>query len=57
MDLFDGKISISEMINMDLSMLISLEKEKAKQVEKEAKKIMKAQQDSKEKPKTITNKK
>ncbi|WCS68358.1 hypothetical protein Goe21_02480 [Bacillus phage vB_BsuM-Goe21] len=38
-------------------MLISLEKEKAKQVEKEAKKIMKAQQDSKEKPKTITNKK
>ncbi|PTU25751.1 hypothetical protein DA469_22135, partial [Bacillus subtilis] len=33
LDLFDGKISISEMINMDLSMLISLEKEKAKQVE------------------------
>jgi len=39
LELFEGKLSVSDILNMELPMLLNLEKEKADQIEKEAKRM------------------
>ena len=39
LELFEGKISVSEIQTMELPLLLNLEKEKSEQIEKEAKRI------------------
>jgi hypothetical protein len=39
LDMFEGRLSIDDIMNMELPLLLNLEKEKAKQIEKEAKRV------------------
>jgi hypothetical protein len=39
LELFEGKLSIGDILTMDLPLLLNLEKEKAEQIEKEAKRV------------------
>jgi hypothetical protein len=39
LELFEGKLGIDDIFNMELPLLLNLEKEKADQIEKEAKRI------------------
>lgn len=39
LELFEGKVSINDIMTMDLPLLLNLEKEKAEQIEKEAKRM------------------
>lgn len=39
LELFEGKLSIGDILTMDLPLLLNLEKEKADQIEKEAKRV------------------
>jgi hypothetical protein len=59
LELFEGKLSMEDILFMELPMLLNLEKEKADQIEKEAKRIRAAQEVAKNssKPKgTVVNK-
>lgn len=39
LELFEGKLSITDILEIELPLLLNLEKEKAEQIEKEAKRI------------------
>jgi hypothetical protein len=39
LELFEGKLGINDILTMDLPLLLNLEKEKADQIEKEAKRV------------------
>jgi hypothetical protein len=42
--MFDGKLSVDDIQNMELPLLLNLEKKKAKQIEKEAQRVTQMQQ-------------
>jgi hypothetical protein len=58
LELFEGKLSINDIMLMELPLLLNLEKEKADQIEKEAKRLSamnRARTDSGKKGGTIVN--
>jgi hypothetical protein len=59
LELFEGKLSIDDILYMELPLLLNLEKEKADQIEKEAKRLAsmnRARAESGNKGGTIINK-
>jgi hypothetical protein len=55
LELFEGKISMEEILNMELPLLLNLEKIKSEQIEKEAKRIAAMSKNNGGKKGTIVN--